>query len=181
MKLLIFNPEHDLCLANGDADFVPPKSAIDFARGSASLMQCLYPDALCRSAYDTFPAEDVTEVIAWGWNAAVKKLLLRGGIDESLLPSDETLERWRRLQHRQTFLPLQPDAYAVTTEKQVENLVNECSRRWVLKAPWSGAGRGLHWIDGHISDNDKAWLRKTVENQGCVIAEPWRDVVEDFA
>ena len=181
MKLLIFNPEHDLCLANGSPDFVPPRSAVDYARGSASLMQCLYPDALCCSAYDTFPAEAVTEVVAWGWNVAVKKLLLRGGIAENLLPSDETLERWRHLQHRQTFLPLQPDAHRIESAEQVERLLASQQKRWVLKAPWSGAGRGLHWIDGQISDNDRAWLRKTVENQGCVVAEPWRDVVEDFA
>lgn len=181
MKLLIFNPEHDLCLANGSPDFVPPRSAVDYARGSASLMQCLYPDALCCSAYDTFPAEAVTEVVAWGWNVAVKKLLLRGGIAENLLPSDETLERWRRLQHRQTFLPLQPDAHRIESAEQVERLLASQQKRWVLKAPWSGAGRGLHWIDGQISDNNRAWLRKTVENQGCVVAEPWRKVTMDFA
>lgn len=181
MKLLIFNPEHDLCLANGSPDFVPPRSAVDYARGSASLMQCLYPDALCCSAYDTFPAEAVTEVVAWGWNATLKKQLQKAGIAEKLLPTDEELACWRALQHRQTILTLQPDARRIDTAEQVERLLASQQKRWVLKAPWSGAGRGLHWIDGHISDNDRAWLRKIVENQGCVVAEPWRDVVDDFA
>lgn len=181
MKLLIFNPEHDLCLANGSCDYVPPKSAVDFARSRASLMQCLYTDAHCCSTYDVFPTEGVTEVIAWGWNTVVKKHLLRGGISAALLPSDTMLESWRHLQHRNTLLPLQPEVLVVKCEEDVERLLESGNRRWVLKAPWSGAGRGLHWIDGAVGNNERAWLRKTVETQGCVMAEPWHNVVVDFA
>ena len=47
--LCIFNPEHDLCLANGHAHYVPPESAITFADRAASLMQIIYPEALCCS------------------------------------------------------------------------------------------------------------------------------------
>lgn len=181
MKLLIFNPEHDLCLANGSADFVSPQSAVDYARSSSAVMQNLYPDGLFLSAYDPLPAESVTEVVAWGWNATLKKQLQKAGIDEKLLPTDEELSCWRALQHRQTVLPLQPDAHRIETAEQVEELLASPNRRWVLKAPWSGAGRGLHWIDGTLSPNDRAWLQKTVAQQSCVVAEPWRDVVEDFA
>lgn len=181
VKLLIFNPEHDLCLANGSADFVPPQSAVDYARSSSAVMQSLYPDGLCLSAYDDLPAEGITEVVAWGWNATLKKRLMKVGIPESLLPTDEELSCWRALQHRQTVLPLQPDAHRIETAVQVEELLASANRRWVLKAPWSGAGRGLHWIDGTLSPNDRAWLQKTVAQQGCVVAEPWRRVAMDFA
>ena len=160
MKLLIFNPEHDLCLANGSADFVPPQSAVDYACSSSAVMQSLYPDGLCRSAYDDLPAEGITEVVAWGWNVTLKKRLLKAGIPESLLPSDEELSCWRALQHRQTVLPLQPDAHRIESAEQVERLLASQQKRWVLKAPWSGAGRGLHWIDGTLTPNDKAWLQK---------------------
>ena len=181
MKLLIFNPEHDLCLANGSADFVPPQSAVDYARSSSAVMQNLYPDGLCLSAYDELPVGSVTEVVAWGWNATLKKRLMKVGIPESLLPTDEELSCWRALQHRQTVLPLQPDAHRIETAVQVEELLASANRRWVLKAPWSGAGRGLHWIDGTLSPNDRAWLQKTVEQQSCVVAEPWRRTTMDFA
>ena len=181
MKLLIFNPEHDLCLANGSADFVPPQSAVDYARSSSAVMQGLYPDGLCRSAYDDLPTEGITEVVAWGWNVTLKKRLLKAGIPESLLPTDEELSCWRALQHRQTVLPLQPDAHRIESAEQVERLLASQQRRWVLKAPWSGAGRGLHWIDGTLTPNDSAWLQKTVAQQGCVVAEPWRKVTMDFA
>ena len=181
VKLLIFNPEHDLCLANGSADFVPPQSAVDYARSSSAVMQNLYPDGLCLSAYDDLPAEGITEVVAWGWNATLKKQLQKAGIAEKLLPTDKELACWRALQHRQTILPLQPDARRIETAEQVEELLASPNRRWVLKAPWSGAGRGLHWIDGTLSPNDRAWLQKTVAQQSCVVAEPWRKATMDFA
>ena len=39
--ICIFNPEHDLCLANGTPHYMPPVSALRFAQQSASLMQIL--------------------------------------------------------------------------------------------------------------------------------------------
>ena len=37
MLLCIFNPEHDLCLAKGRAHYVPPRSAVEFARHDAGI------------------------------------------------------------------------------------------------------------------------------------------------
>ena len=48
--LCIFNPEHDLCLANGGPHFVAPASALAFAREGASIMQLLYPGAIALDA-----------------------------------------------------------------------------------------------------------------------------------
>ena len=42
--LCIFNPEHDLCLANGNRHFMPPSSALQFAREGVSIMQVVYPE-----------------------------------------------------------------------------------------------------------------------------------------
>ena len=181
MRLLIFNPEHDLCLANGGVDYVPPQSAVDYARSSSQIMHSLYPYGVCSSAYDIATADNVTEVVAWGWNATLKKQLIKAGIAENMLPTDNELAQWRKLQHRQTTLPLQPDALKIENAEQVERLLKSANRRWVLKAPWSGAGRGLHWIDTTLTNNDRAWIQKTVARQGCVVAEPWHNVVLDFA
>ena len=41
--ICIFNPEHDLCLANGGRNYVPPASARTFAAESCGLMGLLYP------------------------------------------------------------------------------------------------------------------------------------------
>ena len=36
-QIYIFNPEHDLCIANGDENFVPPRSAMGFAKDNVDL------------------------------------------------------------------------------------------------------------------------------------------------
>ena len=182
MRLCIFNPEHDLCLAKGRAHYVPPRSAVDFARRDAGLMRVLYPEALCCSVYDLTreQASQATEVTAWGWDAVVKHELLKRGIPESLLPTDEEIGTIRELQHRSTVLPLQEDCREVRSVVEMEALLRE-REHWVMKAPWSGAGRGLRWVHGSLTAIDRDWLLKTVAAQRCAIAEPRREVVADLA
>ena len=183
MQLCIFNPEHDLCLVKGRAHYVPPRSAVDFARRDADIMQVLYPDALCTSVYDfqlSIVNSQLDKVIAWGWDAVVKHELLKRGFPAELLPSDEEINTIRELQHRSTVLPLQPDCHEVRSIEYMESLL-KTREHWVLKAPWSGAGRGLRWVHGTLTSIDRDWLLKTVASQRCVIAEPRRDVVADLA
>lgn len=180
MHLCVFNPEHDLCLAKGRWNYVPPRSAVDFARRDASLMSVLYPDAVCTSVYDDFLHSQLDEITVWGWDAVVKHELLKHGVPDELLPSDEEINTIRELQHRSTVLPLQPDCHEVHSIEDMESLLKK-SEHWVMKAPWSGAGRGLRWVHGTLSAIDRDWLVKTVAAQRCVIAEPRRDVAADLA
>ena len=185
MRLCIFNPEHDLCLAKGRAHYVPPRSAVDFARRDASIMQVLYPAALCTSVYDLSSSlithhTSLHEVVAWGWDAVVKYELLKRGIPANLLPTDEEINTIRELQHRSTVLPLQGDCHEVRSIEDMESLLKK-REHWVMKAPWSGAGRGLRWVHGTLTAIDRDWLLKTVATQRCVIAEPRREVVADVA
>lgn len=181
--ICIFNPEHDLCLANGNRHYMPPSSALAFASSSCGLMRFLYPSAVCVPAAgvgDVYRLTADVSLVPWGWNAVLKQSLLKQGIPEQHLPSDDTLSKWRQLQHRATLLPLQPDSHAVTTVSEVECLLAE-QPAWVLKAPWSGSGRGLRWVSGHLSYQDKAWLAKVVREQRCAIAEPRWAVKYDYA
>ena len=182
MRLCIFNPEHDLCLAKGRAHYVPPRSAIEFARRDADIMQVLYPNAVCCSAYDdsirSLDKNTIDTVEAWGWDAVVKHELIKRGIPANLLPSDETIADIRRLQHRSTVLPLQPDCHEVTSIDGMQHLLQQ-QPHWVMKAPWSGAGRGLRWVHGRLTDIDRQWLLKTVDQQRCIIAEPNRSEAGD--
>lgn len=61
--MYIFNPEHDLCLANGDIHFVPPESALAFGRDCACLTRFMY--GLDHSAdYDEPLPESTTVLVA---------------------------------------------------------------------------------------------------------------------
>lgn len=53
--------------------------------------------------------------------------------------------------------------------------------RLVLKAPWSGSGRGLRWLQGRVRDKDKEWIVHILKQQGSVAAEPWEEVMQEFA
>ena len=83
----IFNPEHDLCMANGDANFVPPFSALEFGRDCAGLTSYI------QKAGDG-------EIVPWGWDAVLKQRLVKQGVPVSSLPSDEALDEIRRLSRR---------------------------------------------------------------------------------
>ena len=198
MQICIFNPEHDLCLAKGRAHYMPPRSAVDFARRGASLMSLLYPDALCTSLYD-LPAINsqpkvndrsgvnaqlstlnfqLSTLIPWGWNLVLKQDLLDRGVPETLLPTDPQIAAIRRLQHRATLLPLQPDSQAIYDLRQLSAFNGSFC---VLKAPWSGAGRGLRWVSGGLTPHDIAWAEKVIREQECVIVQPRYEVADDFA
>ena len=181
--ICIFNPEHDLCLANGNPHYMPPASALRFARQSAALMQILYPEAeACIPAAEegSISSGLWSQVVPWGWNSVLKGQLLASGVPAVWLPSDDDLCRWRNLQHRTTWLALQPDSRAVTSASEVESLLG-VHPQLVLKAPWSGSGRGIRWVSHNMSKLDVSWLEKVVRQQGCVVAEPRRQVAEEFA
>ena len=99
----------------GEKDDVPPASARTFAAESCGLMGLLYPSARCISATGaaTLPEED-GPIVPWGWDMTLKGWLLRQGVPERMMPSDAMLADWRELQHRTSWLPLQPNKTLVS-------------------------------------------------------------------
>ena len=200
LTLYIFNPEHDLCLANGDPNYVPPASALAFARTGLSAMKTIYgADA------EVIPAEDFGKwlqqkynsqfsifnfqfnIVPWGWDARLKRTLIKQGCPEEILPTDEWLESLRQLQHRSTIAELQPHATCAYSVNEIDFLLNSqfsilnSQLSIVMKAPWSGAGRGIRFVDNEISDHDRHWAEKVIAEQRCVIVERRLDVREEYA
>lgn len=183
--LYVFNPEHDMCLANGDVHYQPPASALRFAHSGVDAMRMLYGAGAAVIAADQLAAwlqagGVADRVVPWGWDARLKAMLLQQGARPEWLLSDEQLACIRRLQHRATLLPLQPHATRVETEEGVAQLL-AIHGDMVLKTPWSGAGRGLRWVREPLTAHDRAWLAKALAAQGCVIAEQRFVVQDDFA
>lgn len=131
-KLYLFNPDSDLALANGDANYMPPASARQMATDLA-LLPVWYAEAdsavLGASAYNLaflremqqrfpLPVEWMTEPEVanagmltpspWGWNRAVRKRLSLLGVAAESLPSLEALEAYRHLSHRGRAVELLP-------------------------------------------------------------------------
>ena len=51
----------------------------------------------------------------------------------------------------------------------------------LLKAPWSGSGKGIQPVCGMPDDNLKGWTRRIIASQGGVVGEPFYNKVKDFA
>lgn len=50
-----------------------------------------------------------------------------------------------------------------------------------MKAPWSGAGRGIRFVDNELSDHDRHWAEKVIAEQRCVIVERRLQIKEEYA
>lgn len=183
--MLIFNSEHDICLANGSENFQAPESARRFSEDCVGIMR--------------FTQNDVSpEHKVWGWDKIVYKKLLRMGASLDSLPSRAYLDKVRELSHRR---------YAAACHKDVlESLSKDCSEylcdtkpkelfsfseveeqvalyyNTILKAPWSGSGKGLRKIRSDSwTQSDKGWVEKTIRKQGSVMLESRQEISIEFS
>ena len=121
----IFNPEHDLCLANGSPHYLPPASALKFRAdchrqveqwlegimGEAPLeapMPAVHPAAVhpasvppLAAADKSAPSNNADIIVPWGWNSVLVKQLRQEGVPEHLLPNEEYLNLIREYSRRE--------------------------------------------------------------------------------
>ena len=180
--IYIFNPEHDLCIANGDENFVPPRSAVGFAKENIDLSELLQR-----------PNRQRRQIIPWGWNHSLKKRLIKEGIDPATLPSEEELQFIRTHSRREFALDVHsrlrsgepqvsgPDYRIVATSiSEIESFIS-ANGSAVLKSPLSGSGKGIRFIRGMLSESDEGWCRRTLDRQGSVIAERRFEIIKECA
>ncbi len=191
--MYIFNPEHDLCLANGDIHYVPPQSALQFGIECAGLTRFMQGlDTLADSDNIFYPSciptdfKHINKIVPWGWNSVLCNRLLKEGFPHELLPAQEQLQAIKELSHRQTALDahsfvcqrlnigstLTPADYriAAKTLAEVEDFLQR-HRNIVLKAPLSGSGKGIRFVADVLSQSDAGWCRNLIQKHGCVIVE----------
>lgn len=143
------------------------------------------------SAQQPAPA-NFTTVSPWGWNSALRAMLLRRGVDAAVMPNEEQLQTIRQLSHRHTAACLLPnlrlegtvgESFECRTQQEVAEHVSRFGRA-VLKAPWSSSGRGLRFADTseYTVDNKHiaGWLSNLLTSQGSVMVEPYYNKVKDF-
>ena len=181
-QIYIFNPEHDLCIANGDENFVPPRSAMGFAKENIDL-----------SGYLKRPNKQRRQIIPWGWNHSLKKRLIKEGVDPTNLPSEEELQFIRTHSRREFALDvhsrlscgdsqvIRPDYRIVATSvREIEAFIS-ANGSVVLKSPLSGSGKGIRFVREMLSESDEGWCRRTLEKQGSVIVERRFEIIKECA
>ena len=181
-QIYIFNPEHDLCIANGDENFVPPRSAVGFAKENMDLSKHLRR-----------PNKQRRQIIPWGWNHSLKKRLINEGVDPATLPSEEELQFIRTHSRREFALDVHsrlscgdplaigPDYRIVATSVgEIEAFIS-ANGSAVLKSPLSGSGKGIRFVRERLSESDEGWCRKTLDKQGSVIVEQRFEIIKECA
>ena len=207
MELLVFNPEHDYALADNHPHFVALRSAAKFAYDCASFMRYLSEDEnVVFDAYEPFgkdfrkkfqPLQDpqrITKVVPWGWDAAVVYQLQRIGVDESLLPSKERLQRLRELAHRKTTITAMnylrdqhphPELLPDTPEylSSIQEVIGFVKKTpdAIFKSPYSGNGRGHLYAHNECNPTLLRQCEGVIKRQGGILAEKQYVVVQDFA
>ena len=180
--IYIFNPEHDLCIANGDENFVPPRSAMGFAKENIDLCEHLIR-----------PNKQRRQIIPWGWNPSLKKRLISEGVDPATLPSEEELQFIRTHSRREFALDVHSrlscgDSHVIGSDyrivaksiSEIEAFVSakDCA---VLKSPLSGSGKGIRFVRERLSESDEGWCRRALEKQGAVIVERRFEIIKECA
>ena len=181
-QIYIFNPEHDLCIANGDENFVAPRSAMGFAKENIDLSEHLKR-----------PNKQRRQIIPWGWNHSLKKRLINEGIDPASLPSEKELQFIRTHSRREFALDvhsclscrdkqvIKPDyRMAATSVGEIEAFIS-ANGSAVLKSPLSGSGKGIRFIRERLSESDEGWCRRTLGKQGSVIVERRFEIIKECA
>ena len=148
--LYLFNPEHDLALASGEANYMAPASARRMA-SELALLPMWYAEegsaVLAPSAHNLDYVKKIQELLGlsvdlitdpelaieqdldirpWGWDVALRKRLSVLGVDEVLLPSMGQLNDLREYSHRSKAVALLPELQ-----------LNEyfCGESYYLKTP----------------------------------------------
>lgn len=203
--LHIFNPDTDYALGADTVSYTPTAKVTAMRRelahvpfayaeagdvvaaldGNASELSAMAPPGVA--------VADISEIARhlrpgmrirpWGWNRALRHTLLSVGVDESLLPSEESISALRALSHRRNTIAFlsemegmaeMPDGFELPQELHTaEEAVAYAESHpgcW-LKAPWSSSGRGVYPTAGLTEEQISQWVRGIIRRQGCVMGE----------
>ena len=197
-RITVFNPEHDMALANGDRHFIAPRNIREMARDLAPLLDIVSGDG----------------ITVWGWDHAIKTHLRRMGIDAAMLPTDAALTALRTCSERKAAHHLLRAFHAdhphgpYTGESliahNIEDIAAYATRHGhiILKDPLSSSGKGLRHVNMNEDDNDndndnenfqwvassspslskvENWANALIKRHGYLTAEPFYDKAQDFA
>ena len=200
----VFNPEHDMALANGDKHFIAPRNIREMAHDLAPLLEVV----------------DCKHPLVWGWDMAIAEQLRREGIPTEELPSEASLAALRTHSERKmahqilhAFRSGKPDGpYAGESIiiRHTEEIATYAAqhKHIVLKDPLSSSGKGLRHVKEHQETHlnppceggleapqcqhplphregwggsISSWANALVKRHGYLTAEPYYDKVQDFA
>lgn len=176
----------------GDAVLVPSaEAACRFAAGYGGWI----PDVQWVS---DAAVSGLQAVSPWGWSPLFVNEMRKSGCPDRLLPDDDWLATYRILSGRRQAVDLLEAlirdeafgrqwrdrlcgrSYYCTSEADIMRCLSAYGDT-ILKAPWSGSGKGLRLGRGGYVPPLVGWCRRLLEEQGGVVVEPLYDRKFDFA
>lgn len=149
--------------------------------------------------FTVFPAENaVTEIEPWGWSPLMAAQLSEAGVDGALLPDEAGMRALREysgrayavsvLKQLRTAADVHPTwagslcglSFFCTTTEQIDELFRQYPHT-LLKAPWSGSGKGLRLGAPRLEAPLEGWCSRQIREQGGVVVEPLYNKVCDLA
>lgn len=211
-EIYLFNPENDMALANFTPYYKAPSEIIRMANDLSMLPTWYAPegsaikvDSLSRVSLwrEQCPASDfLPDVIwsaewenmpykPWGWSPSLLYTLRKAGVNDSFLLSDMQMGQIRVLSGRQCCVKILESfsrmdglcgkAMTCNSMTQVKKYITSLER-CVLKAPWSGSGRGIMYVSSkEWNDSAEGWVSRVLRVQGEIMVEPLYNKVCDFA
>ena len=211
-EIYLFNPENDMALANFTPYYKAPSEIIRMANDLSVLPAWYAPegstikvDSLSRVSLwrEQCPASNfLPDVIwsaewenmpykPWGWSPSLLYTLRKGGVNDRFLLSDMQMGQIRVLSGRQCCVKILESfsrmdglcgkAMTCNSMTQVKKYITSLER-CVLKAPWSGSGRGIMYVSSkEWNDSAEGWVSRVLRVQGEIMVEPLYNKVCDFA
>lgn len=207
--VFLFNPSHEMALADGTANYTPP-APVRQMEADLVMLPAIFAqegdwvmDATAKSLFDAagkrvdksrFLAERGSMVpFPWGWNATVRKSLLRFGFSPGCMPDEGLLEQIRAFACRRfharyirMFLDedgvQRGDAFVGQQMAFCDSLegIGESDGPFIFKLPWSSSGRGVFTSDKPDADALRR-LTGFLHSQGGFLKDRFYQKTLDFA
>lgn len=189
-------PPAAMCIARDLATLPLWYAAYDDAVVLPGVVHCEYYNEMSAlfslpKVYKPSMQQDITSLVPWGWSAQMLHRFKSMGFDSGLLPADECIEAIRNLSNRKLTIeiskslrnvgidtPSQPQYFDNIAD--VVSFVENCDR-CVVKAPWSGSGKGIMWGIGKAEAPLVNFCKGIIRRQGGVIVEHFLNAKQEFA
>lgn len=141
--------------------------------------------------YESSLQPQITSIAPWGWSPQMRHRVKSMGFAESLLPSKEEIASIRDLSNRKNVIEvlsrlsnfgteIPPMPVYVESIDDAAEFVNSHPRS-VVKAPWSGSGKGILWGIGSFERPMEQFCRGIIRRQGGLLCEHYLNAKVEFA
>jgi len=130
--------------------------------------------------------------VPWGWSPAIRKLWRKTSCSVSF-ENEPDFPAYKKLSHRAFTIDVLNELQQKSLlEKGIQipeelfslseiKAYSEKKNPVLLKAPWSGSGKGLFWNTKPQDEKMKQWVYPILQKQGSIIGEPIYLKENDFS